>query len=58
MTKKDYELIAKTIREQIESAPSDYDRHTVTISAYNLAIAMSKENPNFNMPKFLKACGA
>ena len=57
MTKKDYELIAKTIREQIESAQSDYDRQTVTVSAWNLAIAMGKANPNFNQIKFLKACG-
>jgi hypothetical protein len=58
MTKKDYELIAKNIAEQLQTAESDYDRHTITVTAYNLAIAMSKENAKFNMTKFLKACGA
>lgn len=58
MTKKDYELIAKSIADQLQAAESDYDRHTITVTAWNLAIAMSKAYPNFNQPKFLKACGA
>ncbi len=57
MTKKDYELIAKSIADQLQAAESDYDRHTITVTAWNLAIAMGKENLKFNQIKFLKACG-
>lgn len=61
MTRKDYELIAKVLREFGEpngqgenSRPVD-DRDEI---AYLLASALQAENPRFDRAKFLRACSA
>jgi hypothetical protein len=60
MTKKDYELIAKVVREMEDK----YDGNdwtvngTIFLYAKNLGMALSAENPKFDFDKFMKACGA
>lgn len=51
MTRKDYELIAATIRE-IPAFPSK------RIVAEEFATALAGTNPRFDRDRFLKACGA
>ena len=60
VTKKDYELIARVLNEMHDNYVGDdwTINGTIYLYANNLAIAMSKENPNFDMAKFMKACGA
>ena len=64
MTKKDYELIAKAIRDNTEWVKYD-DGYGETIEErkihpidimVTLSIAFEKENPNFDQYKFWDAC--
>jgi hypothetical protein len=55
MTKKDYELIAKVLKN---TGGGDYKAlmaHGNTCATF--AEALAKENPRFNSVKFLEACG-
>jgi len=64
MTKKDYELIAVTVKV-FDGDMSGYcganesktRRVIVTDIAQRLADALAAENPLFNRQKFLEACG-
>jgi hypothetical protein len=59
MTKKDYELIAKTLREEylcLMQKPRDEEAHGVLIAAVALSRAFL-DNPHFDPAKFLIACG-
>ena len=60
MTKKDYELIAKVIREMEDKYDGDdwTVNGTIFLYAKNLAMALGTENPKFDSEKFMKACGA
>ena len=51
MTKKDYELVAKVIRE------TGVSEHFKKIVAINLAEAFRNENPDFKGSKFFEVCG-
>lgn len=51
MTKKDYELIAKVIRE---NEGDDMRSHIALVNA--LAYALEQANPRFDRPRFLAAC--
>lgn len=53
MTKKDYELIAKTIRTTYENG--DLDGYFTLV--FDLADAFKANNPRFSENKFLEACG-
>lgn len=56
MTKKDYELIANTLRRRYEGqvgVRKDEVRAIITLLAYELAC----ENPKFSQDKFWEACG-
>ena len=73
MTRKDYELIARTFRIYAESdkdsmayqdskgiqhTEADQARHTrLDCLAYSLANQLKQDNPNFNKNTFLVACG-
>ena len=67
MTKKDYELIANSIKESIEFYGRDNDsqsqdelaraRTAVIFSARQLANALEKENSKFNKQLFFLSCG-
>jgi hypothetical protein len=58
VTRKDYERIAKAVRESWECEKDNYER-TVGVSrvAHTLAFSLANENPRFNTEKFLTACG-
>lgn len=49
MTRKDFELIARTIKQQPENI-----RRAI---AESFAVALQGTNANFDRAKFLKACG-
>lgn len=58
MTKKDFELIAKTIREL--SGPInglDWDRHTAGFVARYMSAALATTTSRFDRVRFLTACG-
>lgn len=65
MTRKDYEMIAATIREAqvrvAETVPSDAEASTqlrgVRRAAAHLATAFMIDNSRFDTVRFLKACG-
>ncbi len=52
MTRKDYELIAQTIRNSILPTGAQ------AAIAGNLAVALRATNPRFDSERFVKACGA
>lgn len=57
MSRRDYELIARTIRavwtnERYLDSPS----HALEVVAASLADALGQDNPRFNEDKFLEAC--
>lgn len=70
MTRKDYELIAKAIRDS-QMDPDEYEgempddvasefegaatQHKQT--AYDVCRALAEANPRFDRDKFLRACG-
>ena len=59
MTKKDYELIASTINDEL-TAFNDlhvHSSHQVKLLVNGIAIALGKSNPKFDRAKFLEACG-
>jgi hypothetical protein len=61
MTKKDYELIAKVLRGQLNHYSPDYGpgwdtaRHAVRGVAFKLAWDLARDNPRFNQERFIKA---
>jgi hypothetical protein len=72
MTKKDYELIAKAIRLQVDYNIAQSKRMTASEKyrlnhvdyyvengnvALNLATLLQEHDPKFNRSKFLQACG-
>ncbi len=62
MTKKDYELIAGTIKNfkfgWIESGGFDTGEiEAIDNLSNNLALELQAENPKFDRTKFLEACG-
>jgi hypothetical protein len=65
MTKKDYELIASTIKERYDfytefggdTNEQARARTAVSSTAKNLARKLKKENEKFNEKRFIEACG-
>lgn len=61
MTKKDFELIARAMREGRTYVGTDFaaDRESDlhTLCCYRLADALATTNPRFDRAKFLQACG-
>ena len=61
MTRKDYQLIAKTIKESLEIGNLTNETTDTQIAimalAQTLAIRLKDENPLFNHEIFAKACG-
>ena len=58
MTRKDFELIADTIRNlrdaSYESGVNELQREMI---AKQFAAALRSTNPNFNRDRFVRACG-
>ena len=59
MTRKDYELIARELREGMRSHRVSHqaERWTYHEIALRLADALAAENPRFDRDKFILACG-
>ena len=57
MTRKDYQLIADTIKRTSEVKVLGKSNATLRVLACNLAAQLQKDNPNFKPALFLKACG-
>lgn len=61
MTRKDYELIAQLIRDQLDAASNDSAKEHAHAYLGALAKDMAHEfaanNPRFDRARFLKACG-
>jgi hypothetical protein len=53
MTRKDFELIARVVREHIRSADDASEGNCIALS---FADALAGTNPNFDRARFLKAC--
>ena len=60
MTRKDYELIAKAIKTQVELSRT-FDEKGEELAVLNiardLADALTRENPRFDRDRFMVACG-
>ena len=57
MTRKDYELIAKALRQEIDNTCPCNDCHVKRRMVKSLATVLKEDNPRFNPDKFIKACG-
>lgn len=57
MTKKDYILIAETIREARFHQKDERGRGAIEVVAHRIAESLKKENTRFEMSRFLEACG-
>lgn len=60
MTRKDYEMIAKALKTQIEISRtySEQDGEFAVVNiAFDLIEDLAKDNPRFDKDRFLKACG-
>jgi hypothetical protein len=58
MTRKDYELIARSIFVDRESLQEESQRQTADLIARGLAEQLEAMNPRFDRARFLSACGA
>lgn len=54
MTRKDYKLIADAVNEARMLAEHP---DSVQLAAQTLATALAKDNPRFDMERFIEACG-
>ncbi len=53
MTRMDFELIAKTLRDAARGAPAEFEYRQL---AFRFADALSSTNPLFDRQRFLDAC--
>lgn len=57
LTKQHFEAIATIIRQHYEAEGLDFTRERLEWLALDLASYLEKQNPLFNLKKFLLACG-
>lgn len=59
MTKKDYQLIAKVLRDERDHPASGGAavQNTVDRLAHSFCTALRADNPRFDYKRFLEACG-
>lgn len=58
MTRQDYELIARVIRDSLEHNACGQDqREMCETVAHNFASRLATTNPRFDRARFLRACG-
>ena len=55
MTRKDYKLIAKALREAV--LHHHLDTNTLSVAISWLAFTLKEDNPRFDRRKFRDACG-
>jgi hypothetical protein len=61
MTRKDYELLARVFRNEIETAEAMQETigaEAVRCFADSLSGALAHDNPRFDKARFIAACGA
>ena len=56
MTKKDYEIVAASIKTVVDVTYDDKAKITLREVAMQIAYGFRRENERFNQLKFLKAC--
>jgi hypothetical protein len=56
MTKKDYELIARILRDARAIGTTGAERHLLDIIASDFADSLAKDNPRFKKERFFAAC--
>ncbi len=56
MTKKEYELIARTIKSETTTSSGSVRLALANLTA-NLTFAFREDNPRFDPDKFIRACG-
>ena len=57
MTRKDYERIASAISKAFYGLDDSRHRDSVRMVAMMVAEELAKENPRFQMERFMSACG-
>jgi len=57
MTKKNYVLIAKAIRENVREFQRGQGLEAINATAIAMAVAFKQENARFDYFRFLEACG-
>jgi hypothetical protein len=57
MSRKDYESLARAIREQHEREPYLESRQAIMRTALLIANVLAADNPRFDRERFLEACG-
>jgi hypothetical protein len=57
MTKKDYELIARAIKEMADLPTNEQASTAISAVAHNIAQHLIVHKVGFDKQKFLKACG-
>lgn len=57
MTKKDYELIAGSLKMTKSWSPNDFTDNMFRITCENMANSLNRNDPKFDRNKFLTACG-
>lgn len=58
MTRKDYELIAKVLKDLNDDFNNGgADEVSLALVAEELATALALDNPRFNRARFVSACG-
>jgi hypothetical protein len=58
MTRKDFELIAGTLKAQWQFARTDEAKALLTATVQLMARNLATTNKQFNHDKFVRACGA
>lgn len=60
MTRKDYELLAKVLREsvvhRVDGLGRAYLRKSTLVT--DLVVALAEDNPRFDSDRFVEACGS
>lgn len=57
MTRKDYKLIADAVNEARLLSNYVLPERAIELVAQTLATALAKDNPRFDMERFIEACG-
>lgn len=57
MTRKDFELVAQTIKDLARGFQNPPGMDMGKYTAFTFADAIQRENANFDRARFLKACG-
>lgn len=60
MTRKDYQLIARALKTQMELSRTNNEedgKFAVINIAFDLVEDLAKDNPRFDRDRFLEACG-